>query len=505
MARYRLFSYETRLARRELESLGAVIVEDAGDHLDVFGDVDAIRARATYLESLTLPDGDRALTHQAAVEQEHLKRRSTRNLRQATRFGPHGFHEYKGKFNPQLARALCNVVDSEADTLIDPFAGSGTALVEGLRLGLDAHGIDQSPIACFIAQAKLAVLATEDKVRVADDLLGRADAIAVAIDRGQSGHYRVDLSRQVGQTGAAYLEKWFTPEALAAVGAALATADEDRDTLPGRLALLALSSILRSFSLQLPEDLRIRRRPAPYVAPPIAPLFISAVDAIRRSLLEMAEWPVPTGEWSMRRGSSDSERSYQRATGRRLILTSPPYATALPYIDTDRLSVVALGLGDSSGLLALERGLIGSREWRKSEQTEWDSLRAANAHDLPKATTSLLSRIADLNSTPAAGFRRKAAASLLYRYFARMGATMDCWSRMLAPTEAAVVVVGRNRTVAGGEPVAIPTPELLGDIAETRGFVVEELIKLETWPRYGLHATNAVGGEDALVIRRRRD
>ncbi len=42
-------------------------------------------------------------------------------------------------------------------------------------------------------------------------------------------------------------------------------------------------------------------------------------------------------------------------------ITSPPYATALPYIDTQRLSLIWLGFASPKEVKVLENNLIGSR------------------------------------------------------------------------------------------------------------------------------------------------
>ena len=84
-----------------------------------------------------------------------------------------------------------------------------------------------------------------------------------------------------------------------------------------------------------------------------------------------------------------------------------------------------------------------------------------------------------------------------------MASCMGAWHRHLLPNERVVLIVGNNRTTADGEEVVIPTPHLLGGVAETRGYDVEEIIPLETWPRYGMHSRNGVSGEDAVVLRRR--
>lgn len=503
--RYRLFPYERRLGARELESLGAYPVDSRDGWLTVAGDVARIVERATYFESIAAPGQTARLTAQAAVERLHLDRRAGSNGRQATRFGLHGIHEYKGKFNPQVVRALCNVVDPDAELLVDPFCGSGTALIEGLRLGMDVIGLDRSPIACFLATAKVAATAAESKGELARELRSLVDRAAEALDEGQQTLEPSALDGVLASGSVAYLRKWFTAPAFAALSRALAVLGPERNSPAGQLALVALSSVLREVSLQLPEDLRIRRRPEPYTPPRIAPLFGQAAEAILDGLSEMEDWRPIRGDWSVRRASADDLEAYAGVSRRRrLILTSPPYATALPYIDTDRLSVVALGLADAKELLALERGLIGSREWTRSEEVLWDERRSANIDKLPHAVTNLLREIHDRNADGGAGFRRRAVPSLLYRYFARMGESFGAWSRTLRLGESAVVIVGHNRTTAGGERVDIATPELLGHVAEARGLCVSELIKLETWPRYGLHSANGVAGEDALVITRAR-
>jgi hypothetical protein len=83
-----------------------------------------------------------------------------------------------------------------------------------------------------------------------------------------------------------------------------------------------------------------------------------------------------------------------------------------------------------------------------------------------------------------------------------MAQCIESWHTQLESGEKAVLIVGNNRTTANGEQIMIPTPDLLGEVAEARGFVIDEVITLETWPRYGIHSKNSVRGEKAIVIRR---
>ena len=76
----------------------------------------------------------------------------------------HRLHPYKGKFIPQLVEYFLNghtnnfkdsVFFHEGDTILDPFAGSGTTLVQCLELGLHSIGIDISKFNCMISEVKV--------------------------------------------------------------------------------------------------------------------------------------------------------------------------------------------------------------------------------------------------------------------------------------------------------------------------------------------------------------
>lgn len=76
----------------------------------------------------------------------------------------HRLHPYKGKFIPQLVEYFLDShtdhfkTDSyfkKGDIVLDPFAGSGTTLVQANELGIHSIGIDISRFNCLIAEAKL--------------------------------------------------------------------------------------------------------------------------------------------------------------------------------------------------------------------------------------------------------------------------------------------------------------------------------------------------------------
>ena len=54
----------------------------------------------------------------------------------------HRLHPYLGKFIPQLVETLLARYARAGRTVLDPFAGSGTTLVQALESGFDAVGAD---------------------------------------------------------------------------------------------------------------------------------------------------------------------------------------------------------------------------------------------------------------------------------------------------------------------------------------------------------------------------
>src|SRR5215831_21140099 len=66
----------------------------------------------------------------------------------------HRLHPYHGKFIPQLVEALLARYLAPGDRVLDPFAGSGTTLVQALESGLDATGVDIAAFNCLLMQVK---------------------------------------------------------------------------------------------------------------------------------------------------------------------------------------------------------------------------------------------------------------------------------------------------------------------------------------------------------------
>src|SRR5262249_46991817 len=154
----------------------------------------------------------------------------------------------------------------------------------------------------------------------------------------------------------------------------------------------------------------------PEAAPPLGPTLRCAVDVLADAIDEVSYIERPAGIARVERSSALNPgllASLRGESEAALVVTSPPYATALPYIDTDRLSLVALGIATSRSLRQLEASLIGSREWDKQEQRRWETAMVSDGYRLPTAIVRLCHNVYAANRS--AGFRRRAVPGLLYR------------------------------------------------------------------------------------------
>lgn len=75
-----------------------------------------------------------------------------------TKYSNHGFHTYPAMMIPQIARRLIETYGKDAKVLLDPFMGSGTAVLEATLHNnfTKAYGIDINPLAILISKVKTA-------------------------------------------------------------------------------------------------------------------------------------------------------------------------------------------------------------------------------------------------------------------------------------------------------------------------------------------------------------
>lgn len=93
------------------------------------------------------------------------------NREKSTTYYTHGFHPYPAKFTPQIVSRFFNLYCRQDFTILDPFCGSGTTLVEGVLNKMNSVGIDLNPIAYIISRAKSSSYSHDEITSIQDFIL----------------------------------------------------------------------------------------------------------------------------------------------------------------------------------------------------------------------------------------------------------------------------------------------------------------------------------------------
>jgi len=484
-------------------------------------DHNKLLAQLAYWECVRREDGKEELTTQVIRERTAnvvrngiplaeipalLQKASTRSLpnRRCLRYGTHGIHEYRGKFFPQLVRSLINVGEVPARGIVaDPMCGSGTTLVEGVLGNYRALGLDMNPLSVFMSRTKCSLLS------VSPDRLATAyeDIRASLLHPSRKQRTRMlSYFSQLPAEDQKYLRSWFSEQViddLDQVASAIRDLDDDivRDFMT-----LGLSNILRRVSWQKDDDLRVRKEVrldvdidpvrefleevGRSVRLALAFLYRSERRKIGHCAVSEADATDVTAVWKRWVGKIDA------------VITSPPYATALPYLDTDRLSLSYLRFLSRPHHRNRDQLMIGNREIsEKTRKAYWLKFQRQRT-SLPVSIVQLIDTVHNLNDGTDVGFRRRNLPALLSKYFMDMEEVFRGIKTVLAPGSPAFVVVGNNHTIAGGQRTNIDTPNLLCDLAESVGLRTEGKIPMEMLVSRDIFKKNAVSSEEILCLRK---
>jgi hypothetical protein len=250
----------------------------------------------------------------------------------------HRLHPYLGKFIPQLVEVLLARYVAPRGCVLDPFAGSGTTLVQALESGYDAAGADLAAFNCLLMRVKTA--------RYNEFVLEKELRDAVRRLEGLDG------VRQGSDPGSGYVGQWFAPRAAAELLAWRALVDEYEHADVMRVVLARAA---RSARLTTHFDLDFPRKPQrePYwchkhrrTCRPVdrASHFLSryALDTLAR-IKAFARVRARGREALVRHGDSRELDWDGRFDA---VVTSPPYPGMIDYHEQHRYAYELLGLDD---------------------------------------------------------------------------------------------------------------------------------------------------------------
>lgn len=387
------------------------------------------------------------------------------------------WYKFKEAFSASLVEQLLDKYAVRTGKILDPFAGSGTALFAGSSMGLDADGIELLPIGHAIIQTR----------NLVETGLAPNDVAALskwaAMQHWRQSRVRSPLP-ELRITKGAYPNN--TREAIELYLGASA-----EETPPVQAVLrFALLCVLESISFTRKDgqylrwDHRSGRRHGKKVFN--KGRIQTFADAVSRKLDEILSDissagqtnlfanPVPRGRVRLLAGSCLDILPRLPASAYDAIITSPPYCNRYDYTRTYALELALLGTNEQQ-LVDLRQEMLSCTVENRAKDligmnAAWaKAISVADSQELLQAILSHLERERQHGRLNNNGIPR-----MVRGYFYEMACVIYECARVLKPN-ALFFMVNDNVRYAG---VGISVDAILSDFAEKLGCQVEKILVL---------------------------
>jgi len=359
----------------------------------------------------------------------------------------HGIHRFPAKFIPQVPRFCLERYSKPGDTVLDPFMGSGTTLLEALLLGRDAYGIDIHPLAKLIAKVKITPLPVQRLKASTDRLLARISA-----DTKDNANWIPEMPN---------FDHWFRED----VALDLATIKKHVWALPDDdvkdFLKVCLSSTIRKLSNSdadslMPEVTTFKRKLVEQGKVDFD-VMSRFENTVRLRTLDFADFAkaLVISKKKYKHGSEikiigkDARDIDLKGSEVDIAVTSPPYASAIHYVTAHKLEMYWLDMMGSDP--ELESRIIGTARAYAEEYNSWEP---GGLH--PEVDT-LVRKIC---------IEDQKSGFIVHKYFADMRQNFEEVRRVLKRNGRFCVVAGEN--VMKG--TKISTYRLLDKLAQQAGF-----------------------------------
>jgi hypothetical protein len=311
----------------------------------ILSDDDIVR-RGAYFAQV----GERPTYHTLICSGEALQlpRYSSARLRSffetkqfKTGYATHGLFPYRGKFHPQMIKALINVMGVKpGETILDPMMGSGTVLIEACLMGIRSIGVDASPFCRFMAQAKL------------DGLIVPLEPIRAALKDCRAVFQ--DFQQRIGyaQPGTK-IQSRTDSQSFQEPGADYTALSSARGKLPEGCRSDAVRHFLLLAYLDSAGYSERSTRNSPYEQfRAILKRYLFVAEKIQAVLAQVDLGPAPASPLE-----GDARFLPLQDSSVDGILFSPPYSFAIDYLKNDSFHLQALG----ADINALREKMVGLR------------------------------------------------------------------------------------------------------------------------------------------------
>lgn len=372
--------------------------------------------------------------------------------------GTHGVHKYPAKFIPQIpAWALGYDPRTKAETVLDPFCGSGTTLVEAGLCGAHGIGLDISPLAALLTRAKCAVLSGDE----GKSWLGQLEKVVATATKSRNA-YQLEFEQMVGQACFGMhntWSNWFNSESIAGLVALReAIKSEIRTGALFDIALASLSSVTKACSFLNEDQIKVRYQKDKKIADPFLAFSEQFKFFVARQLELGKKYTAAGARFDIYVGSAESTGLLDQSVDR--VITSPPYINAIDYTMAHKYNLFVLGLLEPAEFKHHCRQYIGVTE------------RAVRVSDL-LSRPSTENHMATEYVEKVLGVGTSTSLNRTYvvaQYFHGMHQALREGFRVLSPGGLYFLVVGQSNRICG---ITVPTAEILEESAREVGFTTE--------------------------------
>jgi len=231
----------------------------------------------------------------------------------------HSLHPYPAKFPPQLPRKILLQFAGKESTVLDPFCGSGTTLVEARVLGHNAIGVDINGLSSLLSKVKATPLSRQELNRIKSFI----DVIADYNLNWQTHRPKIKVKNITG------LEHWFQRNVAEELTQILTLIEEQKNNNVKDFLKIVLSSIIVRVSNQ-ESDTRFAAKNKNIPDNFTFDLFISRATEYHSKITDYSKYVNNTG--FLKLFNADSRNlSMLKNESIDIIITSPPYANTYDY------------------------------------------------------------------------------------------------------------------------------------------------------------------------------
>ena len=396
----------------------------------------------------------------------------------------HDWYRFVLSFPPHLVRHYLERLNvGPADTVLDPFCGTGTTLVECKKLGIASVGIESNPMAAFASSVKI------DWSVDSQMLLGYAEQVASSTrrmleDHGIDDWFGLPLAdangngqvpkRRLGPEQTKLLLKGsISPIPLHKTLVLLDEAERYGDPSLRKYGRLALAKALayRIGNLKFGPEVGVGR------IKDDAPVLQAWLEGVRM-IAEDISLARDRAHVSAKLIKADSREAHHVLSPNSIdaVITSPPYPNEKDYTRTTRLESVVLGfIRDRRHLRSLKQDLIRSNT-RGVYKSDTDDQEVAQHHAIQEIAKAIERRRIELGKT--SGFERLYPRVTLL-YFGGIARHLASLRSVLRSGAKLAYVVGDQASYLR---VMIRTGQIVADLAQSLGYRVIAIDLFRTRP-----------------------